>query len=222
MSLPFPVILITSPEDFADEHVLIEAMFCRGLERLHLRKPGKDERAMEKWLFELDPEVREKVVVHGHASLVEAFGLAGSHGTPSSHSISLHSIPELWSQTERREYAFLSPIFDSLSKTGYSAGFLPGELRMGILAWRERLPRLVQNLYAVGGVDAENLASIVDLDFDGAAVLGAVWNASDPLAAWDSIQVARHQVVDLHAPTLPPIESWRERLLKRRGDVNDF
>ena len=38
------LILITSPEDFADEHILIERCLNRDCLRLHVRKPGRSKR----------------------------------------------------------------------------------------------------------------------------------------------------------------------------------
>jgi thiamine-phosphate pyrophosphorylase len=75
-------------------------------------------------------------------------------------------------------YAFLSPVFDSLSKPGYAAaGFDPAQVRA--VATRSGTPPLI----ALGGVSAERLADAKGMGFSGAAVLGSVWQAADPVAA---------------------------------------
>ncbi len=43
--------LITSPENFADEHVLIEKMFELGLENLFVRKPNIEEALIDRWIL---------------------------------------------------------------------------------------------------------------------------------------------------------------------------
>ena len=169
---------------------------------------------MEKWIFELDPEFRERIVVHGHVELCDSFGLAGVHGVDSK---SMHSFAELHAYNAPCSYAFLSPIYDSNSKLGYNAAFSEEEIKKGIADWRAKPGHPVQKLFALGGVDAFNLAQLVDWGFDGAAILGAVWNAANPLGAWDALHAARHEAMGLIAPDMPAIESWREVLVQRRG-----
>jgi len=47
---------------------------------------------------------------------------------------------------------------------------------------QEKLNR-PQKLFALGGVEAENIAELASLGFNGAAVLGAVWHSPDPVEA---------------------------------------
>lgn len=213
----FPLILITSPEDFADEHVLLEAMFQRGLSRLHIRKPRKDSRSMEKWIMELDASLRPMMVVHGHPDLVHAFGLCGYHGQNGS-SASFHSFTEIENAPQEKEYGFLSPIFDSLSKPDYPAAFTVMQLQIGLANWKSKADRKVKELFALGGIDSEHLPQIHQWGFDGAGILGAVWNAADPLAAWDEIFRASCMVTKAPIAEFPPIESWRETMQMRRGE----
>jgi len=221
---PFPLILITSPEDFADEVVLVETMFRRGLQRLHLRKPRHDARSLQRWLLGLSPEFRAQVVLHGHPELVQDFGLAGIHGIlpeymrcEGTHSASVHSFSELSTIADGYNYLFLSPIFDSYSKTGYSAAFSADEIQSELAAWNTIFPAKTA-CYALGGVDAECLPRLVKWGFAGAAVLGAVWNSMDPLRAWDELYQTSFVVHGLPAPEHNPIESWREIQAQRRGD----
>ena len=105
------------------------------------------------------------------------------------------------------DYAFLSPILDSISKTGYKAAFTVEELRpaltkcaMPIIALGGALKLLwlfCEGWYisvCVGGafmsccvrwyagIEASRLASLQSMGFAGAAMLGAVWSSSDPVA----------------------------------------
>jgi thiamine-phosphate pyrophosphorylase len=79
-------------------------------------------------------------------------------------------------------YAFLSPVFDSISKPGYpAAGFTSAEVRRVASA-----PGAVP-LIALGGVTEGNLAAAAGLGFAGAAVLGGVWHRADPVAAVEAL-----------------------------------
>lgn len=212
----FPLYLITSPEDFADEHVLLEALFARGLRCLHVRKPRKDSRALERWILELDPSLRPQLVVHGHADLVHAFGLAGWHGVGGT-SASFHSFADIADCTQEYSYGFLSPILDSLSKPGYRSAFSRADLAAGFAMLRANGACKVANVIALGGIDAGQLSFIHSCGFQGAAVLGAVWNAADPIAAWDELLRVSYEVMGNSAPHYGPIESWRDALVLRRG-----
>lgn len=60
----------------------------------------------------------------------------------------------------------------------------------GLLCVERSAHRRTARVYAVGGVTAERLGRCRELGFDGAAVLGAVWNAPDPVAALAAIRAA--------------------------------
>jgi thiamine-phosphate pyrophosphorylase len=194
--------LVSSPLNFAGEHEMVEAMFAAGLPCLHLRKPGMSGSELERWLLALDADVRGRVVVHGAPDLAVGMELAGCHmplewlvagrhtlaefGEVRAWSASLHSLEELRQCPAGVTDCFLSPVFDSISKPGYGAAFTFDELREGLFMARARSAQ-VPFIYALGGVDAENLGRVLDLGFDGAAVLGAVWNAPDPVGAWEEL-----------------------------------
>ena len=200
--MSFPIKLVSSPEDFAGEHEMIASMFSAGLSCLHLRKPGHSYASLERWLLALEERWRHLVIVHGHPDLALELELAGchmplewlrqdhrkqgSHAGISRWSVSLHSLEELRSCPGDIGEAFLSPIFDSLSKPGYLSSFSAQELRSGLLlehARRQEGPAV----YALGGIEAHNLAVVAEWGFNGAAVLGAVWNAPDPVGALEEL-----------------------------------
>lgn len=200
--MSFPIKLVSSPEDFAGEHEMIASMFSAGLPCLHLRKPGHSYASLERWLLALDAQWRPLVIVHGHPDLAVEMELAGahmplewlrqghhekgSHAAIARWSVSLHSLEELRSCPAGIGEAFLSPIFDSLSKPGYLSAFGAQELREGLLldhARRQNGPAV----FALGGIEAQNLAMVAEWGFAGAAVLGGVWNAPDPVGALEEL-----------------------------------
>lgn len=94
-----------------------------------------------------------------------------------SQSTSLHSLEDVTRDWQNLDYAFLSPIFDSISKEGYSAaGFDAQEVS-------QALQRAQMPVYALGGVDLDKVPVVRGMGFKGIGLLGAVWGAGDPLAA---------------------------------------
>ena len=77
-------------------------------------------------------------------------------------------------QSSRRyDYVLVSPLFDSLSKSGYKAN--PDLWRVV----REDENRYDCGRIAMGGIQARNLPAIRNAGFDGAALLGAIWRFLD-------------------------------------------
>ena len=203
--MSFPIKLLSSPEDFAGEHEMIAAMFSAGLPCLHLRKPGHSYESLQRWLLALEAEWRPFVIVHGHPDLALGMGLAGCHmplewlrqghhekgvhAEITRWSVSLHNLEELRSCPAGISDAFLSPIFDSLSKPGYPAAFSAQELQAALLLDHARR-QVGPAVYALGGIEVQNLGMAAEWGFAGAAVLGAVWNAPDPVGALEEILVS--------------------------------
>jgi len=160
--LPFEITLISSPENFAGEHEIIEQMFESGLRTLYARKPQMPDALLERWTIAFD--------IKWHNNILPWRGSA-------------HSFEEL--EKIDADICFLSPVFDSISKFGYKAKYSNQELKNGIAAWRDfqKKENRSQKLFALGGIDAKNIAELASLGFDGAAVLGAVWHDPDPVEA---------------------------------------
>lgn len=98
-----------------------------------------------------------------------------------SQSTSLHSLEDVV-QDWNLDYAFLSPIFDSISKEGYSAaGFDMAELA-------NALGSATMPVYALGGITPERLPAVRQMGFAGVGILGGVWATSDPIAALKEFQ----------------------------------
>ena len=71
---------------------------------------------------------------------------------------------------ENAKYAFLSPIFDSISKKGYQSGFSKEELIM-----HRDNGSIHQGVVALGGVSEDNLDEVAEMGFGGVAMLGDFW-----------------------------------------------
>jgi len=158
------IALISSPENFAGEHEMLEQMFEHGLQTLYARKPGMPETLLERWMMAFD--------LKWHSRILSWPGSA-------------HSFEELKQISEDAEICFLSPIFDSISKIGYKAKYNAEQLKEGIKEWRffQEKQNRKQKLFALGGIETSNLAKLAELGFDGAAILGTVWHNPDPVGA---------------------------------------
>ena len=73
---------------------------------------------------------------------------------------SCHSVAEASAAAPMTDYRFISPVFDSISKQGYTAAFTPGELRR---AFDDGL--LDGDTFALGGVSADTMALLRDTGF---------------------------------------------------------
>ncbi len=124
----------------------------------HLRKPSWSTKETEKLLNELNDEVKSKTVLHQN--------FKGS----------CHSFKEVENFNKNvtlsgvEEYCFLSPIYNSISKEGYTAKFDKKELKQFLK--KDRKIKVI----ALGGIMEENYSEVLELGFDGGAFLGSVWN----------------------------------------------
>lgn len=182
------VIVITKPEMFPGEAEVVNTLFANGMQRLHLRKPGASEQEMAEWIGRIDLPFRQRIIVHDHHRLLRTMGLGGIHlnarnpEAPAWFSAerqkrgsvtlsrSCHSLEEIAQWKGVCDYLFLSPIFDSISKGGYTSAFTRETL---LQAYHDGL--FSKPVYALGGVSADNIRSIYDYGFAGAAVIGSLW-----------------------------------------------
>lgn len=187
------LIVITSPEMLPGEAAIVNELLANGLTRLHVRKPGADKAEMRSLLEQTDPVFRNRIALHQHHELAGELGITGLHFTEKDRltqregrfqtlknngsviSTSLHHPAELETLPHYFDYALLGPVFDSISKKGYLSK-LPGNFKLE----RRSFPGKV---IALGGIHAENLKSAWEMGFDGAAVLGTIWQ--NPATAID-------------------------------------
>ncbi|MBR9986139.1 MAG: thiamine phosphate synthase [Desulfosarcina sp.] len=171
-------------------------MVCRVLHQssatVHLRKPGQTDRQIADYLRQVPVSYHPRIMVHGHPRLLDRFDLMGIHITEKERTHNLprlrqlrqatpgcrlssafHRIMDIPEHDGLFDYILLSPIFDSISKQGYRAGFDHSELR-------RFLSRTKHTVIALGGLDAQRAATAASLGFKGIAVLGAVWQALPP------------------------------------------
>ncbi|MBX7107232.1 MAG: thiamine phosphate synthase [Chitinophagales bacterium] len=198
------VVVISSPEEVADEVKIMTALFKAGLERYHLRKPRFSTNKLRRLLNRVPVEYRDRIVIHSHHELCVPYKLAGIHITEHHRkrhywqtwllmkylklrrpqleiTAGFHTIGSL--RTERFDYAyvFLSPVFDSISKIGYRSTFHEDSLQKVI-------SKSDYKVFALGGVDEDKIEKAAGLGFYGVALLGSIWKSDEPVEKFKRVQ----------------------------------
>lgn len=191
------LIILTPPDFFVEEDKIINSLFEEGLDLLHLRKPGSEPVYSERLLTLLPEEYHKQIVVHDHFYLKEEFNLKGIHlnsrnpkapeGYKGHLSRSLHSLEELRNERKDYDYVFLSPIFDSISKSSYHAAFDEETLKR---AHDEGL--IDKNVMALGGITIDNMNQVRDYGFGGVVILGDLWNRFNIHSTRDYKELINH------------------------------
>ncbi len=185
-------IVISHPDFFpgeADE--LVRLLRRDDIWRVHIRKPGHNPDDVRRLIEAIPAEWRHKVTIHDHLQLAHECGLGGVHLNLRNNAIpsgwsglvsrSLHHIDEISGTVY--DYAFLSPVFPSISKPGYRPTLSPDEIRHAVN----------DRIFALGGVTEERLDEVKEMGFGGAAFLGSVWRRQIDMDAF-RLQFITHPV----------------------------
>ncbi len=177
------LVIISNPQDFSGEHKLLTGLFDAGLEYFHIRKPGYSINEIKKYIKSIPGKYHKNLIIHKYIDLYTDYNLKGIHFSHYNRqlvyefdevniqkSMSTHSLNELIN-LEGFDYVFLSPVFDSISKHGYNSMFSPEEITF---FFKEN--QIDTKVIALGGISAENIETALLMGFDGAAVMGALWN----------------------------------------------
>lgn len=198
------LIVISDSEFKPGEAGVINELFRAGLDLFHIRKYGADEQALLELIGGVDAEYREKLVLNHHHALGKKWGLKRFHyserdrmdweerkwsGQQSgySYSTSVHSLEAYNALPVHFSYAFLGPVFDSISKPGYQAVSFDFSKKVDLSV----------KLIGLGGIGAGNVKQVLEMGFDGAALLGTIWNSEDPITELKNCKDAMHRVPTL-------------------------
>lgn len=221
----FSLVVISNAELFAGEAAIIQQLFEAGMERFHLRKPGANEQTIRQLLNAIPAEWHQRIALHGHHQLVNDYDIQRLHfteaqrqqpeqevgpllegGSPSNAeqragslkgnpppyilSTSVHDLATLQQLSPRFSYTFFSPVFDSISKQQYKG--VAGDA-FYIHDEQKAVP-----VIALGGIRAGNIQSVAAMNFDGAAVLGTIWNEPAKAVANYKSLLTQLQVTHTH------------------------
>lgn len=183
----FDIILISPEENHPQELEILLAFLEAGLSTFHLRKPLASKIEIRGYLNKIPKKHHDKIMLHQHHDLIREFNLKGLHFPEKVRdeaiqfkglkSTSFHDLNSIKNCTYHFDYAFLSPIFPSISKKGHEKEWNISELKSTI-------QKATFPIIALGGVDLENIQKCIKIGFQGAAVLGAVWEQKEAMKEW--------------------------------------
>lgn len=196
------MIVISNPFAVADEIKIIHSLFEEGLSLLHIRKPDFSELEMAQFIHQIKLEFKGRIVLHNHHQLGKDLGIDRFHfsekerkqnsGFPArfsepcrSRSTSTHSIEDFNSLENNFHYAFLSPVFKSISKENYHP-------KIDLFEALKSKTNQHTKVIALGGIDAENIQKTLESGFDDVALLGSIWNNENPLKQFKLCQKIVH------------------------------
>lgn len=193
--------VVTRPDFFEAEAELLTSMLNAGLQYVHIRKESNEIRKLHALLSDIPERYHSKIVYHGLATDLGPFKIGGIHlketkrrintneflikyrqelnSQGMSLSSSFHDIDEMTRSIEQLDYAFIGPLFDSLSKSAYREN---SQLHKAI-------PHC-NKLIAIGGIEISKIAEVIKWNYSGIAVLGAIWMNSKPVKAFGDLQAA--------------------------------
>jgi thiamine-phosphate pyrophosphorylase len=192
--------IITPSTYLPGETMYWQQLLDEGADSILVRKPGWPETDYEQLLLEANPSCYGKLMISGHPALCKSYGLQGVHFGEAARSLvtpaqltayrhngwrlstSIHAAATLEIVSRCWDQLLLAPVFDSISKPGHHSAFEAGF-------------RLSKNGYpgqvlALGGIDHNTIAMARNMQFDGIALLGAIWQ--EPAAAISNFRRIRN------------------------------
>jgi thiamine-phosphate pyrophosphorylase len=193
------MIVISNPVSVANEIAIIHGLFEDGLAIFHLQKPHYSELEMKVFLSNIKEEYRTRLVLHHHHQLAQEFGINRVHFTESERKVSTAAELKNWKEkgfllstsTDNVtnfnnldpvfDYAFLGPVFQSISKENY----LPNcDFSIEI----KNRTNFKSRLIALGGISWENITKAIAMGFDDVGFLGVIWNSNKPIKNFKKCQ----------------------------------
>jgi len=175
---------MTRPTFFVEEDKILNSLFEEGMENMHLFKPESEPIYSERLLTLLPDEYYKRITVHHHFYLREEYGLRGIHlenphdalpyGYRGNVTRTCTAIDQLREAKKQSSYVFLKSIFDSQSNSSDTQSFTLEELKVA-----SRHGLIDRHVYALGGVNLDNIRQMSDLGFGGVVICGDLWNRFD-------------------------------------------
>jgi thiamine-phosphate pyrophosphorylase len=193
--------ILTPDFSVPDETALVQPMLEHEAVVLHLRKPDASAKEYRQYLDSIPARLHHKIILHGAFELAKEYPVKGIHlnshlrtGTALNEllatfsdstltlSSSFHNWEEIATTTVAWDAAFISPVFDSISKKGYKAAIPLHQcsvIQQQLMETHGHRPQIL----GLGGVDRHNIQQLHQNGFDGAVLLGSIWASEKPLTA---------------------------------------
>lgn len=190
----FNLILFTPETNHPQEEQILHALVRAYNITIHVRKPDFTEKEYRLYLSSY-ASIHQHMVLHEHHTLTKDFSVKGIHLKERDRksakeiekdvkiiSTSLHIMEDAKNLPHAFEYIFYSPLFKSISKENYGSNASKDQLISTVTELKKHSDLPVIGL---GGINEENIALVKECGFDGAAVLGAVWESNEPEVAFE-------------------------------------
>ena len=191
------LVLMTQPTFFVEEDKILTSLFEEGLDNLHLYKPGSEPIYSERLLTLLPDDYYKKITVHDNFYLKEEYKLRGIHiddettpapkGYRGNISRTCTHLDQLKAAKKNADYVLLKYIFDSQTEPDQKASFTAEELKEA-----SRRGLIDRHVYALGGMNLDNVKLAKDLGFGGIVICGDIWNRFDIHQELDYQEVINH------------------------------
>jgi thiamine-phosphate pyrophosphorylase len=197
------MIVISNPILVANEISIIHSLFEEGMLLFHVRKPNFEISEMKQFLLTINLKYRERLVLHSHHHLAKEFDIKRIHFSESERkasiinsnklsfdqlnghgfrlSTSVHAIEDFNTLDNSFNYAFLSPVFPSISKENYTS-------KTDLFEEIKQRENFKTQLVALGGMNKNTINQTLENGFDRVALLGAIWNSKNPIKKFTSCQ----------------------------------
>jgi len=196
------LVVVGPPFPFEKETNIINELFELGMDYHHIRSPFIEEDVQRKFIKRIKAKHRGKLVIHQHHDMAEEIEIRGVHlkethrkllnendaqytkwlerkkeQTSFHFSASFHDLTDLVECTHPFDYAFIGPVFSSISKTNYSASW-------SMAALERAIGDSIVPTVTIGGIRPENIAQVKEWGASGVATLGHIWNSEDPVKSF--------------------------------------
>jgi len=178
------LIIMTKSTFFVEEDKILVTLFEEGMDNLHLYKPETSPVYSERLLSLIPEDYYNKITVHDHFYLKDEYRLSGIHiDTPNltpplnykGHiSRTCTKLEQLKDMKKQSNYVFLRNIFDSQSEPDQKSNFTINELETAASSGL-----IDKKVYALGGMNMDNLQVAKELGFGGVVICGDLWNRFD-------------------------------------------
>lgn len=204
------LIVMSSLDTFENEPQIVTQLFENGLKRFHLKKPKFRTKTLEEYISQIPEKYRKYIIIHSHYDLAIKYNLKGIHLNRKIRksrlkglrlfyyrmrkpdiqvTTSFHNLASIFDDKSDYAYAFLSPVFDSITKSGFQSAFSNNNLKF-------TMKKSKHKLCAFGGIDITKIEQVAEMNFSGLVLSGAIWQAEKKVEVFKEI---KHKLLELDA-----------------------